>query len=262
MQYISEAMDAVLDLVYPRHCAGCERSLAETREPFLCGACRAAIARIDRDRCLRCGRGLGLHVGEKPSCRDCRGRDPRFRRAVASAEFDGVWRRVLLRFKFGRERVLARPIAALIVERLYADGLIASASASIACPLPARWRIGAIDAFVPVPLGAKREWKRGFNQSALLAAECARWVGAPVLDQVLMRGRETPSQVGQTREERFANLASAFEVPKEAKPLVKGKRLCVIDDILTTGATATAVAHALKAAGAKAVFVAVAARKS
>ncbi|MBI3097688.1 MAG: ComF family protein [Planctomycetes bacterium] len=258
---LGEAVEAVLDLVYPRHCAGCEAPLATTREPFLCGVCRAAVARIDRDRCLRCGRGLGLHTGLKNSCRDCRSRATHFRRAVAAAEFEGVWRRVLLRFKFAREQVLARPIAEFMVERLIADGIVLDGAPS-ASPLPDRWWIGVIDAFLPVPLGSKREWKRGFNQSAVLARECGRRLGIPVLEGALEREVETPSQVGQSRSERFANLAGAFRVRPKAREHVAGKRLCVVDDILTTGATASAVAHALKRAGAKAVFVAAAARKS
>jgi ComF family protein len=108
---------------------------------------------------------------------------------------------------------------------------------------------------VPVPLYRSRLWWRRFNQSAMLAHSVGRLAGVPVDCFVLSRVRRTQSQVGLSADQRRRNVAGAFRVPPTRAARVKGKNVIVVDDVITTGATAEACARALKRAGAARVDV-------
>jgi ComF family protein len=116
------------------------------------------------------------------------------------------------------------------------------------------------DALVPVPLHWRRLWARRFNQSAVLAATVSRQAGVPVAADALKRVRPTAQQVGLSRTERAANVQGAFRVPGDGKAAVAGRRLVLIDDVLTSGATVDGCARALLRAGAANVDVLVFAR--
>jgi ComF family protein len=116
------------------------------------------------------------------------------------------------------------------------------------------------DALVPVPLHWRRLWARRFNQSAVLAATVSRQTGVPVAADALKRVRPTAQQVGLSRTERAANVQGAFRVPGDGKAAVAGRRLVLIDDVLTSGATVDGCARALLRAGAANVDVLVFAR--
>jgi len=120
------------------------------------------------------------------------------------------------------------------------------------------WNRDQIDMLVPIPLHPRRRRERGFNQSALLARSIARWIAIPVCDGVLTRVRHTAPQVGLTDVERTRNLKDAFRCSGPAK--VRGKRILLIDDVMTTGATAASAASVLSQAGAQRVSVLTAAR--
>ena len=111
------------------------------------------------------------------------------------------------------------------------------------------------DILVPVPLAKTRLWSRRFNQSALLARAIARNRNAPDNPFALDRIRRTVSQVGLSTEQRKQNVAGAFRVPEKQHASVAGRNVLLIDDVITTGATANACARALKAAGAARVDV-------
>jgi ComF family protein len=116
------------------------------------------------------------------------------------------------------------------------------------------------DALVPVPLHWMRLWQRRFNQSSVFARAISELSGVPVADHLLARSRATPPQFGLARKERARNVQGAFEVPKTARGEVKGKKLVLVDDVLTTGATVDACTKALLRAGAARVDVLVLAR--
>jgi ComF family protein len=116
------------------------------------------------------------------------------------------------------------------------------------------------DALVPVPLHWSRLWQRRFNQSAMLARVISARTKVPVADDILVRTRATPPQVGLARKERARNVQGAFAVEKSARIQVKGRKLIVTDDVLTSGATADACARVLRRAGAARVDVLVLAR--
>jgi ComF family protein len=116
------------------------------------------------------------------------------------------------------------------------------------------------DALVPVPLHWRRAWARRFNQSALLAAAISAESGVPVTASALKRVKATVQQVGLSRSERAANVQGAFRVPEAGKSAVAGRRLVLVDDVLTSGATVEGCARALLRAGAKNVDVLIFAR--
>jgi predicted amidophosphoribosyltransferase len=120
--------------------------------------------------------------------------------------------------------------------------------------------LGQSDALLPVPLHWRRLWARRFNQSAALARAISDIAGVPVLHGALKRVRATPQQVGLSKTERAENVQGAFRVPAEEKPQVAGRRLVLIDDVLTSGATVDTCARALLRAGAAHVDVLVFAR--
>jgi ComF family protein len=143
------------------------------------------------------------------------------------------------RLKYQQERHLATPLAALLLDCLAARPL-------------------AVDVLVPVPLDPARGRERGYNQAALLAAPVAKALGLPALPDVLQRTRPTRPQVGLNAGERRANVRGAFACGNPSA--VAGRRVLLVDDVMTTGATLEACADALTAAGAAQVYGLVVAR--
>jgi len=231
---------AALDLVFPALCPVCDATLAEGRRDPLCGACWRAIPRLQPPWCGRCGRPFPTFTpaADEPdvACGLCRDEPPAWDWARAGAEYDGVVREAIHALKFRGRRALARPLAALLLEQA-ADGLEA-------------------DALVPVPLAPARERERGFNQAALVAEHLGGRLGRPTRPRWLRRVRSTGPQSDLGAAERRANVRGAFT----AAPAVDGRRVIVVDDVLTTGATAAECARALRAAGASRVGVLTVAR--
>jgi ComF family protein len=163
---------------------------------------------------------------------------PSYDWARAAASYEGPLREALHAFKFGRKRALAQPLAALIAAQCGKD-VVTDA-----------------DVLVPVPLSSTRERERGFNQAALLADRLSRVLRLPARARWLVRTRATPPQSDLSAEERRTNVRDAFA----ASTAVAGHHVVVVDDVLTTGATAAACAVALKSAGARMVGVVTVAR--
>ena len=162
----------------------------------------------------------------------CRTKARGFDAAYSFGAYDGVLKKLIHLLKYDRIRTLAAPLA---------DRLVS------ACPLDQRF-----DALVPMPLHWFRHWRRGYNQATLLAKELARRGGLPLVRGV-RRTRATPPQAGLTGARRRANVSGAFQ-PLRGRPL-QGMRVLLVDDVFTTGSTASACALALKRAGASYVAV-------
>lgn len=174
-------------------------------------------------------------------CGACRLDPPEFSWARAATRYGDSVREALHAFKFHGRRGLAAPLGDLLVDAL-ADGLPA----------------GAPDLLVPVPLHARRERERGFNQARLLAARIGRALGWSVRADVLGRSRATHAQTDLSGAARRANVRGAFRVRRPE--LVAGRHVAVVDDVLTTGATVSECVRTLHAAGAGAVGVLTVAR--
>jgi ComF family protein len=241
---------AALDLVFPARCPLCEAALGAGRRDPLCGGCWDAIERIEPPLCDTCGlpfptlaRGAAVPPAPpdptpaRARCGECAAVPPAFDWARAGGVYAGPLREAVQRLKFARKPALARPLAALVLEQW-------------AAVLP------PADAVVPVPLARARERARGFNQATLLAERVARALGAPLRPRWLARGRDTAPQTDLDVARRRANVRGAFV----AVPAVAGLDIVVVDDVLTTGATAAECARALHAAGARRVGVLTVAR--
>lgn len=233
---------AVLDLLYPARCPLCDRDLGAGRRDPLCGDCFAAVERIEPPCCSTCG--LPLPSFEPPAlapprrCYACLTAPPAYDYARAACSYAGVLRDALHALKFGGNRALARPLATLVLEQH--GGLLGP----------------HVDALVPVPLAAERARARGFNQSALLASHLAAASGLPTRPRWLSRRRATRPQTELTAGERSRNVADAFA----ASPRAAGAHVVLVDDIVTTGATAAECARTLRAAGVRTVGVLAVAR--
>jgi ComF family protein len=228
----------LLDLALPRLCPGC-------REPVggdgLCPDCWSQLPLIAPPYCPRLGIPFVYDPGPGILSMEAIAAPPAYGRSRAAARYDGIARDLVHAFKYGD-----RPDLAILLGRC-----TALAGAEL---------LAGADALVPVPLHWRRLWMRRFNQSAALAAAIATLSGVPSAPFALVRARATQRQVGLTRSERARNIQGAFRVPPESRSAVLGRRLVLVDDVLTTGATAEACARALLRAGAVNVDVLVFAR--
>ena len=188
--------------------------------------------RIEPPWCRRCGTPQSVDG----LCALCRQHPPRFTYARAAARYGGVVREAIHAFKFGGRRSLAEPLADLVA------GLGLSA-----LPGPAP------DLLVPVPLHRRRERERGYNQALLVARRLERAWGIAVSNDALARPGATAPQVDLDAAARRRNVRGAFSVVKPA--VVEGRHVVLVDDVLTTGATAAECARTLARAGASVVGV-------
>lgn len=223
--------EAMLQFLLPHTCIACE---APVRGPGFCPACWAGLAPITPG--LRDRQGLPLAfagAGGPGSNRVLGESGPRLMAAVA---FNEVARRAVHRLKYQDRHEVALPLA-----RLMALGMDEAARAA--------------DCIMPVPLHRRRLFARRFNQAALLARPLARRFGLPLVMEALVRRRHTRAQVGLPAGARRRNVADAFAVRPAAGDYLAGRHVLLVDDVITTGATARACAGALLAAGAGRVDV-------
>lgn len=209
-------------LLLPAECLLCREPIASVdRNALICGLCRSRWEGIAPPICERCGDPLHLGL----ACRLCAGWPDGFRLARSAVWLDGSARRAVHHLKY--------------------DGWwrAADAMADAMRTLPP---LTGRPVLIPIPLGARRRRRRGYNQSERLAAALAARVGGRVREDLLTRRRETPTQTALTPEERQANVAGAFV----ARAAARGLAPVLVDDVFTTGATLAEAATALLRAGA------------
>jgi ComF family protein len=228
-----------LDLALPPLCPACREPLGDGAG--LCAACWSKLSLIEPPYCARLGIPFTYDPGPGLLSMEAIANPPAYGRARAAVRYDDTARALVLSYKYSDRLDLA--------------------------PMMGRWMARAgrelltdADALLPVPLHWRRLWARRFNQSAMLAHAISDMTGVQVLHDALKRVRPTPQQVGLSKAERAGNVQGAFRVPAEEKANVAGRRLVLIDDVLTSGATADTCARALLRAGAAHVDVLVFAR--
>jgi ComF family protein len=230
--------DAALNTLYPPTCLACRA--ATGAHGALCPRCWSAMRFIERPFCERLGTPFEQDLGEGLLSPQAMADPPVFSRARAVAWFeDGPARTLAHRLKYSDRAELARPIARWM----------ARAGADV---------LAGADLLTPVPLHPLRLWRRRFNQAAALAREISRETGKPCDLSALLRVKATASQVGLSRAQRAENVQGAFRAADGAP--VRGMNVVLVDDVLTSGATANAASRALLRAGAERVDVLVFAR--
>lgn len=244
---------ALLDLVFPPFCPVCHQRLGDGRRDPLCGACWEGFDRIVPPQCAVCGLPFGgappygspsrgaLSPAPARRCGVCQRRPPPFDYARAAVRYEDIAREAVHALKFSGRRALAAPLGDLLAE--------------ISLPeVPG----GAPRLLIPVPLHRRRERERGFNQALLLARSVGQAWGIPVCPDVLARIVATPPQTELTATARRSNVRSAFALRRPE--LVAGRHAVLVDDIFTTGSTASACARCLREGGASTIGVLTVAR--
>lgn len=232
---------AVKNVFLPIFCKACGRRLLTEENGFFCPMCWESSPRVRRPFCTRCGRAHGGVVGfgtqSNFPCAACREKpNPSIRRVFGAAEYDGAVGEAIRFFKFRDKPRLAGPLAELMCG--FAEQ---------------EMERDAYDLIVPVPLYRVRERQRGYNQSRLLAQALVHVFPGAALDESLKRIRPTRTQSTLERDDRRANVRGAFAILGD---MCQGKRILLVDDVITTGSTVTECAAALRRAGATCVDVA------
>lgn len=235
----SELFQAAVSLLYPATCAICREQVRAGQ--YLCDGCEGKIVRIVRPFCETCSEPFDGSINTAFSCANCAHRTIHFKAAVAAYRGRGIVRDVIHEFKYNRQIHLRHLVARWLRAALDDE----------------RLRGQQFDVLVPVPLHPARQRERGFNQATLLAELLSAHAAIPCRS-LLKRIRYTTTQTALDRAERMENLHNAFRLRKNTD--VRGLRMLLIDDVLTTGSTLSECARVLKRAGAKSVHAATAAR--
>lgn len=229
----------LIDALYPPRCLACT---AATDQPHgLCPACWRDTHFIAGTTCRKCGVPLIGEAGAVDVCEGCTRHPPAWDRGAAAVLYSGAGRRVVLALKHGDRLDMVRPLA----------GWIAAAGAPL---------LAEADVIAPVPLHWRRLLMRRYNQSAELVRRLSRLSGRPSCVDLLQRRRATIPQEKMDRAARVANQAGAVTVTPRHRAAVAGRRILLVDDVMTTGATLSGAADCLRAAGAAGVDVLVLAR--
>jgi ComF family protein len=233
---VSWLAGAALDIVMPPLCLSC--AAGTDRVGGLCPGCWSKLSFIDEPRCAMWGEPLAYDAGEGVMSARAIARPAPWRRLAAAVLFNDQAARLVHALKY-HDRI---ETAELLARLIYRAG---------------RQVFGEDGVIVPVPLHRFRLWRRRYNQAALLASSLAELCGLAYEPEILVRRKRTRSQVGLPQTAREANVRKAFSVPVEAQSEITGRRVVLVDDVLTTGSTLFAATECLLKAGARQVDAAV-----
>lgn len=238
MTLIAELLRGFSQLIYPNLCWACHTVMGPDGGLF-CGDCLPQLTIDLFPTCPRCSSSVGPYVVLNKGCTQCTDHTFGFDGAFRAGPYDGLLREVILRMKAWPGEDLTEALATV-----WADAM-----AERLKPLTA-------DCVIPIPLHWRRRWWRGFNQSEILSLALAKKLDVPCLLKALQRTRHTASQTAQSSATgRKENVHNAFETAKSLD--LAGKTVLLVDDVLTTGATASEAAKALRMHKPKAIYAVV-----
>lgn len=235
---LAHLLKGLQHLIYPGECFACGELIAPDQNDF-CPICAESLVEDSHVTCPRCSSSIGPHTARTKGCARCQHERFAFDRTCRLGPYEGKLRDTILRAKSPTGLLVAEALG-----RLWAE--------------PMCQRLGSVftfDAVVPVPLHWTRRWRRGFNQTEPLARAIAHRLGVPCRTEWLSRIRPTPSQTTRTPSGRRTNVAGAFRSTLPSS--LTGLTILIVDDVLTTGSTASEVARVLRSRGARKIGVAV-----
>ncbi|HNX82047.1 MAG TPA: ComF family protein [Candidatus Omnitrophota bacterium] len=226
------------DIVYPKECVSCKNKITNYAvDDLVCFDCWTSIKENTPPFCIRCGRHLDKKNLTKNVCPDCIRREYHFDRAFSPCTFEGPVKELIHEFKYNGKDYLAKPLSRLLINFI------------------GEYRVPVefMDLIVPIPLHEARLRERQFNQATELSQYIAEAFNKCLADDILLRNRSTKTQADLKTADRLVNVQGSFSVQENT--VIGGKNILLIDDVLTTGATASEASCALKKAGANIVFV-------
>ena len=231
-------LQSLTDVLYPKTCLACKSKVSKvTDEDLICEKCYSEIKINLPPFCCSCGRHLEKNNLNKNICPACIRNRLHFDCAFSPCIYDGVTKKLIHEFKYKGKDKLGKPLSKIMINFIKEYSL----------PL------NYLDFIIPMPLHKTKLREREFNQAEILSMHIAREFKKDSLSGVLLRHRQTKTQTELRNKERFLNVANSFSV--DSRLSLKEKNLLLIDDVLTTGATSSEAALALKNAGAQTVFV-------
>jgi len=218
-----------LNILFPEECPMCKRQSTDHVTAPICTECWQGILPYQGPGCQKCGRPLVSDYAIV--CEECIVDEPSFKRAASYGLYEGTLKKAINLLKYYGIKRLSHPLS---------DFLLHSG-------------IPKVDAVIPVPLHEKRLRHREFNQSALIANHIAKRAGVSLILDCLIKAKDTAHQVGLHSKERRRNIKNAFKIKNHH--LIKGKKILLIDDVITTGATIRECSRVLAKAGAGDIYV-------
>lgn len=223
--------DMLLDLIYPRCCPLCGE-VRPYKAEAACRTCLEKLKRVQRERCLKCGKHI--EEEEQALCGDCQKQSKSFVRGYPAFEYADPLKKALYDFKYKNQRVYAD---------FFAAGIFACRGEEL--------QQLKVDGIIPVPVHPKKKKRRGYNQAGLLAKALSTRMRVPVFEDVLLRSVDTNPQKELNDKQRLSNLKNAFKINGNA---IKLKKVLLVDDIYTSGATIECCTRVLLAAGVEEVY--------
>ena len=236
---VKTVVDKISKVFFPNNikCLICGRDLPAKQDIEFCSKCEAKLERIDKC-CVRCGAKL---VAEEKFCLNCQNNKMEFDIARGVFLFDGEMKNLIHNFKYNNKPFIASTLAHCLAD--FYKGL--------------DWKV---DMVIPVPSSKETLKERGYNQALLLAKKFCELTNLELNTDILVKSKHTKQQANLGFEERQKNLADSFSVDLKFRPLLRGKTILIIDDVITTGSTVSECAKILKKRGAERVVVLAVAR--
>ncbi|HOX53945.1 MAG: ComF family protein [Candidatus Omnitrophica bacterium] len=229
---------AVLDLVYPNNCINCKTAIIDQDYEFsLCPGCWQSLEKNLPPFCSKCGMHLEEITAGIDLCKDCQKQNLHFDKAYSVFIFEGIIKELIHKFKYSNKTMLAKVFAQMIFD----------------FTVNFNFPISEYDIMLPVPLNSARLREREYNQCEILARQLHKYFPLEISTKDIVRIRNTKSQISLDKTARWKNIDGAFKIKN--KYAFVDKKVLIIDDLITTGATASELAKTLKGAGVKMVSV-------